>query len=228
MDPSRNAPLRYRFDDLSQARAHVVSVEDRVLFFFRHRELELMPGTALQMEWTFQNSEPARLLHGIALSNVRKCGAWIELQDARALRELGPVRHERKHRRMATDLYAQLVRGGTVSAARLLDISAGGARVGGIGGFMRGEPVKLRLPSPDDASFFHDLGEARVAWSDRAEMGLQFIPDPVSQSAVQQLVSVVAGAWAVALEGRHPNWCCAEHGSLEVPLPEAALLRAAV
>jgi hypothetical protein len=39
---------------------------------------------------------------------------------------------------------------------------------------------------------------------------------------------VVAGAWAVALEGRHPNWCCAEHGSLEVPLPEAALLRAAV
>jgi hypothetical protein len=228
MDPFRNIPLRYRFDDLSQARAHVVSVENRVLFFFRHKELELVPGSPLQMEWTFHGSEPARLLHGVALSNVRKCGAWIELMDARPLRELSIIRHERKHRRMGTDLSADLVRGGTLSQGRLLDISAGGARVGGIGGLMRGEPVRLRLPSPDDPTFFHDLGEARVAWSDRAEMGLQFIPDVVSQSAVQQLVSVVAGAWAVALEGRHPNWCCAEHGSLEVPRPEAALLRAAV
>ena len=71
MDPFKNAPLRYRFDDLSQARAHVVSVENRALFFFRHKDLELLPGSALQMEWTFQNSEPARLLHGVALSNVR-------------------------------------------------------------------------------------------------------------------------------------------------------------
>src|SRR5207248_399216 len=144
MDPFKNAPLRYRFDDLSQARAHVVSVEYRALFFFRHKDLELVPGSALQMEWTFQGSEPARLLHGVALSNVRKCGAWIELQDARPLRELSIIRHERKHRRMATDLSADVVRGGSVS------------------------------------------------------------------------------------RGRHPSWCCAEHGSLEVPLPEAALLRAAV
>src|SRR4051812_2725446 len=134
MDPFKNAPLRYRFDDLSQARAHVVSVEDRDLFFFRHKDLELVPGSALQMEWTFRGSAPARLLHGLAPSTVRKGGPWNARQDSRPLRELAIIPHERKPRRMATDLGADVVRGGTVSQGRLLDISAGGARVGGIGG----------------------------------------------------------------------------------------------
>ena len=70
MDPFKNAPLRYRFDDLSQARAHVVSVEDRALFFFRHKDLELVPGSALQMEWTFQGSEPARLWRSFTTSEA--------------------------------------------------------------------------------------------------------------------------------------------------------------
>src|SRR3954452_23943212 len=154
MDPFRNIPLRYRFDDLSQARAHVVSVENRVLFFFRHKQLELVPGSPLQMEWTFHGSEPARLLHGVALSNVRKCGAWIELIDARPLRALSIIRHERRHRRMGTDLSAALVRGGTLSRGRLLDISAGGARVGGIGGLMGGAAGRLGLSLTDESAVF--------------------------------------------------------------------------
>src|SRR5207237_8418220 len=128
MDPFKNAPLRYRFDDLSQARAHVVSVEYRALFYFRHKDLELVPGPALQMEWTFQGSEPARLLHGVALSNVRKCGAWLALLGARPRRELSSIRHARTDGSMATGPCADVVRGGSVSQARLLATAVRGRR----------------------------------------------------------------------------------------------------
>ena len=50
MDPFKNAPLRYRFDDLSQARAHVVDVENRALFFFRHKDLELVLLTHVPLD----------------------------------------------------------------------------------------------------------------------------------------------------------------------------------
>src|SRR4051812_23084288 len=182
MDPFRNIPLRYRFDDLSQARAHVVSVENRVLFFFRHKELELVPGSPLQMEWTFHGSEPARLLHGVALSNVRKRGAWIELMDARPLRELSIIRHERKHRRMGTDLSADLVRGGTLSQGRLLDISAGGARVGGDGGGVMGGDRRLRLSFPPRPAVFPQLRGGAGAPAGRAGEGARFIPGPLPPS----------------------------------------------
>jgi PilZ domain len=227
MHPHRNAPLRYRFADLPQARAHIVSVESRSLFFFRHPRLELFPGSRVQMEWTFQSAEPARLLHGIAVSNVDRCGAWVELRDTRPLRELRRLRCERRHRRMATDLQAAVLRDGQRFKARLLDLSAAGARVDGVGSLARGERVGLRALLPD-AEGEIDTGLATVVWAERGEMGVQFDEsDATAHAAVMRLVRSVADAWATATEGRHPGWCCAEHGTLEVPLPEAALLRIA-
>jgi hypothetical protein len=203
----------------------VVSFEGRSLFFFRHPRLELFPGSRVQMEWTFQNAEPARLLHGVAISNVDRCGAWIELRDTRPMRELRRLRAERKYRRMATEMRAQVARGSRRCHARILDLSAGGARIQGAGKAMRGDQVAVTamLPGSDEPI---DAGRATVVWCDRGEMGVQFDErDADAHAQVMRLVRFVAEAWATAIEGRHPQWCCAEHGTLEVPLPEAALLR---
>jgi PilZ domain len=225
LHPNRNAPLRYRFEDLKMARAHVVAFEGRSLFFFRHPRLELFPGSRVQMEWTFQNAEPARLLHGVAISNVDRCGAWIELRDTRPMRELRRLRAERKYRRMATERRATVLRGSRRSHARVLDISAGGARIDGAGRAMRGERVGLSAVLPDTEEAV-DVGLVTIAWCDRGEAGVQFDErDANAHGQVMRLVRFVAEQWATAVEGRHPHWCCAEHGTLEVPLPEAALLR---
>src|SRR5207244_3961618 len=77
------------------------------LFFFRHPRLSLAPGSSVQMEWTFQNAEPARMLHGTALETVDRCGVWMELHDTRPLRELRTLHNVRRHRRMATDRQVQ-------------------------------------------------------------------------------------------------------------------------
>jgi PilZ domain len=227
MHSHRNAPLRYRFADLPQARAHIVAVEGRSLFFFRHPRLGLFPGSRVQMEWTFQNAEPARLLHGVAISNVDRCGAWIELRDTRPLRELRRLRCERRYRRMAADLHVAVLRAGHRYKARLLDLSAAGARIDGVGAVSRGERVAVRALLPGVETEI-DAGIATVVWSERGEMGVQFDDsDAQAHAAVMRLVRAVADSWATATEGRHPTWCCAEHGTLEVPLPEAALLRIA-
>ncbi len=216
-----NAPLRYRFDDLAQARAHVVRAAGRALFFFRHSRLSLAPGSSVQMEWTFQNADPARMLHGKAVANVDRCGVWMELLDTRPVRELRSLHNIRRHRRMATDLPVQIALGGRTDNGRLFDVSAGGARIAGATGMVRGDLVELRLPSEEDPAFFHELGKAYVVWADDREMGVQFDRlESFSRSAVIKLVASVAEAWASALESRHPAWCCREAGPLEVPLPE--------
>ncbi|HYV65302.1 MAG TPA: PilZ domain-containing protein [Myxococcales bacterium] len=223
-----NAPLRYRFDHLEQARAHVVRAGGHSLFFFRHPRLSLEPGSSVQVEWTFQNAEPARMLHGIALENVDRCGVWMELHDTRPLRELSVLHSVRRHRRMATDRPVQVVCGDRTYEGRLLDVSAGGARITGAPGVLRGDLIELRLPSDQDPSLSQELGSAYVAWADESgEMGVQFDRlDSSSRTAVIDLVRSVADAWASALESRHPSWCCVEAGPIEVPLPEG-FLRAA-
>ena len=222
-----NAPLRYRFDHLEQARAHVVRAGEHSLFFFRHPRLSLSPGSSVQMEWTFQNAEPARMLHGTAIENVDRCGVWMELHDTRPLRELRSLHNVRRHRRMATDRAIQIASSAQVEGGRLLDVSAGGARISGGTGIARGDIVELRLPAHDDPGFFHELGNAYVAWAENGEMGVQFDRlDSSSRTAVIELVRSVADAWASALESRHPSWCCVEAGPIEVPLPEG-FLRAA-
>ena len=220
MDPF-NAPLRYRFDHLDQARAHVVRAGEHSLFFFRHPRLSLQPGSSVQMEWTFQNAEAARMLHGVAVENVDRCGVWMELFDTRPLRELRTLHNARRHRRMATDLPVQVERGSEIQEGRLLDVSAGGARIAGPAGTARGDLLQLRLPARDEQGVFHDLGNAYVAWAEGTEMGVQFDRlDSMARAAVTELVRSVADAWASALESRHPSWCCVDAGPIEVPLPE--------
>jgi PilZ domain len=217
-----NAPLRYRFDHLDQARAHVVRAGEHSLFFFRHPRLSLEAGSSVQMEWTFQNAEPARMLHGTAVENVDRCGVWMKLLDTRPLRELRQLHNIRRYRRMATDLTVQIGHDGDRREGRLLDVSAGGARISAAVGVARGDLLELRLPSRDEPGLFHQLGNAYVAWADAREMGVQFDRlDSLARTAVTELVRCVAEAWASALESRHPSWCCVEAGPIEVPLPES-------
>src|SRR5207245_8788427 len=115
----------------------------------------------------------------------------------RPLRELRTLHNVRRHRRMATDRPVQIAWSGRVESGRLLDVSAGGARISGATGVVRGDLVELRLPSDDDPALFHELGNAYVAWADDADMGVQFDRlDSFSRTAVIDLVRSVDVPWA--------------------------------
>lgn len=212
-------PLRYRFAALSQARSHLRTVSGRTLFFFRDRELKLAPWSPVSLEWSFQSGEPNRLVHGWVLSRVEGAGIWIELLDTRPLRELSPAGHTRRFRRLGTDHTLQLNLGGQRQLCRMLDLSEGGARLGGVSGLSVRDHVELRLLSPDRLTF-HELGGAFVSWADHDELGIQFDRlDSLSRAAVARLVSDTEQIWNAAWQAHHPAPCCGVLGVIDPEPP---------
>ena len=62
--------LRYRFEALQQARAHLTQAHGRALFFYRDGKLRPLTGTPVCLELGFEEDEPSRILHGIAVAQV--------------------------------------------------------------------------------------------------------------------------------------------------------------
>jgi hypothetical protein len=214
-----NQPLRYRFSHLSQALFHVKSVSGRNLFFFRSASASLPPYAPVSLEWCFDSGEPSRLVHGWVLAGVPGEGMWIELLDTRPLRELGPTGHTRRFRRLGSDHLLQISLGARRQVGRMLDLSEGGARLGGLAGIQPRDRVELRLLAPDRLTFF-DLGSAFVAWADLDEIGVEFDRDDrFTRRAVGRLVSETEEAWNDALEARHPVHCCALGSTIDPDPP---------
>ena len=222
MDQTNRADtrLRYRFANLSQMRAHVRELGGgRAVFFYRDEKLRPLPGAPVCLDLCFDDGEQNRLLHGIVAA-VEAKGTWIELTDTRPARELAPSEYAREARRLGCDLLVELRAPGYVASGRMLDLSAGGARVGGVPGFGLHEQVEVRLLSNDRLTF-HDLSDAYVAWTERGEVGLRFDKaDPISRTAVSRLLKQTEGVWEQAFQAAHPPGCCGPAGLLE-PLPPA-------
>lgn len=217
------AKLRYRFATLSQARAHVREREGRALFFFAFALGEgkppVRPRTRVCLELCFDDGEPNRLLHGVALAAVEGRGTWLELLDTRPVRELAPTEYTRKHRRMGCDLLVELRGEGRTETGRMLELSNGGARIRGLSGMMVNERVELSLLSPDGKAS-RPLSGAFVAWADSGEIGVRFDRlDSNSRNAVSRLVAHAEASWSRPLEATHPAGCCAPKGVLDPPLP---------
>lgn len=220
MHPRPLTRLRYKSEGLAQARAHVRYVAGRTFFFFRDPRLMLAPGAPVCLEWTFASGAPHRILHGRAHETESGVGVWLELADARSLRELEPLIFTRSAHRLGTDLPVWVLRlGRAVAAARMLDLSLDGARIGGLESVSHGESLELRLLFPDGPGF-RDLGSAFVAWTDNGEAGIKFDRlDSFCRIEVARLVGEVEDLWAKAPCSVHLRSCCGPQGLIEPALP---------
>jgi len=213
--------LRYRFADLKQANAHVRELEGRTLFFYRDEKLRILPYAPVCLEWSFDDAKcPSRLLHGWVAGSLEGSGTWIELLDTRPLRE--PAADFRRSPRLGCDVLVEVRGAGRIETGRMLDLSAGGARIGGIAGMPLREHVEIRMLSPDRLTF-HDLSFGYVAWTEGSEIGVQFDKlDSIGRSAVTRLLSETEVHWTKAWESAHPVFCCNGKGVIE---PEPPRLR---
>jgi PilZ domain len=224
---SRGTRLRYRFLNLDQAKAHVHEVDGRALLFVRDEKLRFLPDAPVCIAFTFEEGEVPRLLHGTVAHAVEGTGTWLTLDDVRPLRELTPTEAVRRSVRLGCDAPLEARSERQISSGRLLDISAGGARLAGFTGFAAGDRVELRLLSSDRLTF-HDLSYAQVMWVEGGEMGVQFDrSDTIGRQAVTKLLAETAELWEQAWEGLHPPFCCAADGVVE-PAPPRLSQRTAV
>jgi hypothetical protein len=216
---SRGTRLRYRFRNLEQARAHVREIDGRALLFVRDAKLGFLPEAPVCVAFTFEEGEVARVLHGSVAGAVDGKGTWLTLDDTRALRDLTPTEAVRRSIRLGCDAPLEARSERTVSSGRLLDLSAGGARLAGFSGLAPGDHLELRLPSADKLTF-HDLSYAHVMWVQDGELGVQFDrSDAIGRQAVARLLAETSELWDQAWEGLHPPFCCAGAGVVEPEPP---------
>jgi PilZ domain-containing protein len=217
--------LRYRFDNLEQARAHVRDVEGSALFFCRDEKICFLPDAPVCLSFSFSGGEVNRLLHGHVAATAESGGTWIEVHDTRPLRILTPTEAVRRSLRMGCDAPVTAHSASRGATIRMLDLGMGGARFSGAPGFDPGERLELRLLSADGLTF-HDLSYAHVVWAEDGEMGVQFDrADRVGRRAVSRLLAETEELWEKAWEGEHAAGCCAGGVLLEPPPPAATALK---
>lgn len=213
-----NTRLRYRFTNLDQARAHVHEVDGRALFFVRDDKLRFLPDSPICLTFVFDEDSAPRLVHGAVACAGMEGGTWLRLADTRPLHPTIP-KEARKTPRHGCDAPVQARSEHRVASGRLLDVSAGGARILGADGFAAGDCVELRLLAPDGPTF-HDLSYALVVWVADGQMGVQFDrSDIVGRHAVARLLTRNEELWDSAWEGLHPPACCVGGGGVMDPEP---------
>lgn len=227
MEPRTAALLRYRFGDLAQMHNHLHVVDGRTLFFWRDDKAALQGTSRVVVEFSFNNSEQVSTLRGAVLSRIEggdrgNLGLWLEFPDSRLARkaDLGLAAIAgRKQRRLGCDLLVEIKVGDAVVMGRMIDVSLGGACIGGTFGLRNGVETVLRLLAPDK-EFPSLLGRAEVVRSER-DVAVRFVrTDPVARVASSKLFQSVQQAWQKALELSHPPVCCSGGGQvLEPRLP---------
>ena len=220
-----NTRLRYRFSTLEQARAHVHEVDGRALFYLADRTLRFLPESPVFLTFAFDQGSTPRLLHGKVACAAENGGTWVTLSDTRPL-EAEVARESRKDPRHGCDVAVEVRSDCHAATGRMLDLSAGGARLTGVEGFAAGDRVELRLVS-SDRLIFHDLSYAQVIWAAHGEIGVQFDrSDVVGRYAVTRLLTRNEELWGSAWEGQHPPSCCGGQGVTD-PKPPRLSKRAA-
>ena len=209
--------LRYRFIDLKQARAHVHELgEGRSVFFLPDEKLRFLPDSPVSLSVQFEAGELPRLLQGRVAAAVEGSGTWIELADARPLRDL-PAPAGRRSVRFGCDAPVEARNEQRISCGHLIDLSAGGARIAGLSGFAPGDRIELRLLSSDGLTF-RDLSYARVVWVAGREIGVEFDrADIVGRHAVAKFIARNDELWTKAWEGLHPPDGCDEDCAAQPP-----------
>jgi PilZ domain len=223
MDPKKKALLlRHRFDNLEQLRKHLHVVDGSTLLFYRDPRLAVGTGSPVLLELAFDASEQTRTIRAAVLARAEGQGVWLEVPNTRFARDV----HERglsprKGRRLATDEMVRLKRPGGEHMVRLLDLSIGGARVGGgiPQQLVPGMTVSLTI-SPPEAGRAPEVTRGRIVWVEDGEAGIMFDRDmESSRVAAGRLFRSLEQPWAHAREIRHLATCCINGQILDPPVP---------
>jgi hypothetical protein len=212
--------LRYRFDTRAQAATHLYHHQSgRLLLFYPDPVLRPAVGTPAAVDLTFDDSDQSRVLTGDVVS-VGQTGFYLRSAAIDLAREIREGLQERHHRRLGSNLFVEVQRGLlTKLFASMLDVSLGGAQLGGIMGLTPNERVRLRMVSslgrvPDQ------LGMATVAWSRSGTVGLKFDrSDSQTRLAVGALNETLLEGWARAASLRHSPGCCKLGMPVDPPVP---------
>jgi PilZ domain-containing protein len=227
MDTKKAALLRHRFDSVDQVRRHLHVVDSSTLLFFRDPTLGLTSGALVLVELAFESSEQTRVLRATVLARAEGQGLWLAVPNTRFARDV----HERglsprKGRRIGTDESVRLKRlDGAEYMVRLLDLSMGGARVGGglPAQLTPGNIVALTL-LPPEAGRAPEVTRGKVVWMEDGEAGIMFDRDmESSRVAAGRLFRSLEQPWAHAREIRHLVGCCKDGASLDPPVPRVRI-----
>ena len=211
--------MRYRFDSVAQARKHLHPLEARQILFFPDPFLDVRDGQPIQLELCFMGSEQSVTVRGQvhAVETGAMRGAWLDLFSLR----IGEGLHiactnpRRLFRRVASDLMVRVQKTGAPGTmARLIEVSAGGARLAGGGGRWM----------PGDDLYISELSgwpmRARVVRAREGELAIPFSrADATTRRNGVRLVEAALQRWNDARETRHPAACgCMNGGALYEPL----------
>ncbi len=223
MEAKKAILLRHRFDDVEQLRRHLHVVDGATLLFYRDPKLTVPNGAPVLLEIAFESSEQRRSLRATALARAEGQGVWLSVPNTRFARDV----HEsglspRKGRRLATDEMVRLKRaGGGEHMVRLLDLSIGGARIGGglPASLATGNVVALTI-TPPEAGRAPEITRGRIAWVEDGEAGVMFDRDmESSRVAAGRLFRSLEQPWTQAREIRHLPNCCKNGEILDPPVP---------
>ena len=219
----RASMLRYVFDTAAQLLRHVHARDGAALLFFPDNKVDQHAGERVMLEMQLRESRQQMVLRATIHSRVAgaRPGVWLQFSDlhSRAVAADRESLRRRRHPRVGSDVMVE-VREPDASAriARLLDVSAGGARVGATPGLRIGMAVDVHLVA-SLAGVPRAIGRATVVRVTGSEVGLQFAPDATAR--MQKLVDTVRASWAAAQTIAHPRGCCAGGAIDEPPIPHA-------
>jgi hypothetical protein len=220
--PKKTILLKHRFDNVEQIAKHLHVVEGTTLFFFRAPSLDVAVGTPVLLELCIDMSDQTRLLRGSVLARAEEQGWWLQFPSTKVAKELeAKIVAVRKSRRIGTDRLVRLRHSRTTEyLSMLLDVSQGGARIGGLPpGLAVGHEVEVVLTAPERGEPA-ELGKAKVVWVGEGEAGIVFDRTlPAARIAITKFFHSVEAPWKQAFEARHLHDCCGKAGVREPPVP---------
>jgi len=227
MDAKKAILLRHRFDDVEQLRRHLHVVDGSTLLFFRDPRLTIGTGSPVLVEVAFESSEQTRSLRATVLARAEGQGLWLVVPNTRFARDV----HERglsarKGRRLGTDEMVRLKRpGGGECMVRLLDLSIGGARIGGglPAQLAKGNVIALTIAAPESGRA-PEIARGKIVWVEDGEAGVMFDRDmESSRVSAGRLFRSLEQPWAHAREIRHLPPCCSKGEVLDPPVPRVRI-----
>jgi PilZ domain len=227
MEAKKAILLRHRFDDVDQLRRHLHVVDGTTLLFFRDPRLNIPTGSAALLEVAFESSEQTRVLKATVLARTEGQGLWLAVPNTRFARDvdergLSP----RKGRRLGVDETVRLKRaGGSEYMVRLLDLSIGGARIGGglPAQLAKGNVIALTIAAPESGRA-PEIARGKIVWVEDGEAGVMFDREmESSRVAAGRLFRSLEQPWTHAREIRHLPGCCQNGEVLDPPVPRVRI-----
>jgi len=219
--------LRHRYDNVEQLRRHLHVVDGATLIFFRDPKLAVTTGATALIEIAFESNDQTRALRATVLARAEGQGLWLAVPNTRFHRDMIergiPARIGR---RLGTDEMVRLkLLGGSEHLVRLLDLSMGGARIGGglPASLTKGTAVAMTIAAPE-AGRAPEVTRGRIAWVEDGEAGVMFDREiESSRVAAGRLFRSLEQPWAQAREIRHLATCCRNGEVLDPSVPRVRI-----